>query len=46
MHTYQGEVEAHPTSEDVQFLDDRLGLDHRVGHPTPFEPIPMLVAAD
>jgi hypothetical protein len=22
------------------------GLDHRVGHPTPFEPIPMLVAAD
>jgi GNAT superfamily N-acetyltransferase len=24
MHTYQGEVEAHPTPEDVQFLDDRL----------------------
>jgi hypothetical protein len=23
-----------------------LGLDHRVGHPTPFEPIPMLVAED
>jgi hypothetical protein len=24
MHTYQVEVEAHPTPEDVQFLDDRL----------------------
>jgi 5-methyltetrahydropteroyltriglutamate--homocysteine methyltransferase len=22
------------------------GLDHRAGHPTPFEPIPMLVAED
>src|SRR5262249_54272149 len=25
---------------------DAVGLDHRVGHPTPFEPIPLLVAAD
>jgi len=30
----------------IVFIITKLGLDHRVGHPTPFSPIPMLVAAD
>jgi len=47
----------HPSDEiDVRRImvhngDDKRGewyrgLDHRAGHPTPFEPVPMLVAED
>ena len=30
----------------IRRIDKNSGLDHGVGHPTPFEPIPRLVAAD
>ena len=35
-------VASHPPAP----TEAAVGLDHRVGHPTPFAPIPMLVAED